>query len=63
MCDGAWKHFTSMKVRSPTSRAASRLMNAMFVVVLTSGLVQLLVWNFVSDYPGIISALTKIWTV
>jgi hypothetical protein len=29
--------------------------NAMFGVVLMSGLTQLLVWNFVSDYPGIVS--------
>ena len=27
----------------------------MFFVVLMSGLAQLLVWNFVSDYPGIVS--------
>lgn len=31
--------------------------NAMFAVVLISGLAQLLVWNFVSDYPGIVSVL------
>ena len=33
--------------------------NAMFIVVLVSGLVQLLVWNFVSDYPGIVSTLER----
>lgn len=27
----------------------------MFAVVLMSGFTQLLVWNFVSDYPGIVS--------
>ena len=31
----------------------------MFFVVLMSGLVQLLVWNFVDNYPGIVSAFEK----
>ena len=33
--------------------------NAMFAVVLISGLTQLLVWNFVSDYPGIVRAFEQ----
>jgi len=33
--------------------------NTTFAVVLISGLAQLLVWNFVSDYPGIVSTFEK----
>jgi sugar phosphate permease len=29
--------------------------NALFTVVLLSGLLQLLMWNFIRDYPGIVS--------
>lgn len=33
--------------------------NALFLVVLISGLIQLLVWNFVHTYPGIVSPPVK----
>ena len=33
--------------------------NTLFAVVLISGLVQLLVWNFANDYPGIVSAFER----
>ena len=33
--------------------------NALFIVILMSGLAQLLVWNFVSDYPGIVSVFKQ----
>jgi hypothetical protein len=33
--------------------------NAMFIVVLVSGLVQLLVWNFVYTYAGIVREIRE----
>jgi hypothetical protein len=53
---------TALNLSSGVGRCCAGLLadligptNAMFLVVLMSGLVQSLVWNFVSDYPGIVS--------